>query len=304
MNKQMDYTLILTAWNEPVTVAETLRAVLDPKRGNLLDNLEILLVCPDVATAQAAKKVIDSFSFAHYRHLTDPKKGKPHALNMAFQNARGAILICTDGDVLIGDNALPKLVSHFDQPEIGGVCGRPRSADNKDTLFGYIGNLLADGAHDKRSKVAAKGKSYYMSGYLFAMRNVRLTIPEDSLADDAVISLMVLDKGLSIAYEPEATVFVKYPKNLSDWIRQKKRSVGGYSGIAEHKTSVTIEKRSIFEEAKYALFPLRYARTAKQLLFSIALYPLRLWLWIVVFWSRKVVRTSFDRTWERVESTK
>ena len=59
------------------------------------------------------------------------------------------------------------------------------------------------------------------SGYLYAFRkNLIDKIPENALAEDAVISHMIYEQGYKTAYTPNAKVFIKYPTNMKDWIIQ------------------------------------------------------------------------------------
>lgn len=327
----MDYSLIITAWKEASTVKENLRHILDPEYSNLLQNLEVVLACPDEETKFAAEEIIKEYAFKNFIYVKDLCKGKPVALKKAIQQAKGKILICTDGDVIIDKKALPKLVEKFKDERIGGVTGRPVSSDSKTTMFGYWGNLLADVAHEVRTKEFSRGSFYFMSGYLLAVRkSIIPDIPDDVLVDDGWLTLKLIEAGYKIGYSPESRVFIKYPRNFADWIKQKRRSVGGYKQLAKnkeqrtntvemhgdasienHKFQITNSKlqiptknRNIFEELKYVLFPLGYSRNIKEFFYSLALYPARLWLWLIIFYERRFKNRSFEETWQRVESTK
>ena len=107
--------------------------------------------------------------------------------------------------------------------------------NDADTMFGFWSHLLTDaGAHSVRLERSDKGKFIACTGYLYAIRNVVNKIPEDALADDAVISHIIWDKGYKIKYAPNALVYVRYPTNFKDWMLQKKRSAGGYRQIKQY----------------------------------------------------------------------
>lgn len=304
----MKYTFIITAWKEPITVRDNLHRLLASLHGNYLPSMEIILACPDDETYFAAKEVIDTYAFKNFIRIQDPQKGKPTALNLAFKSAHGEILICTDGDVLLADNALPTLVQSFKDQKVGIVTGRPVSADTKKTMFGYFGNLLADVAHVKRAKEFDRGGYYFVSGYLYAMRSISgFQVPNDTLVDDAWITLQYVLKGMRVAYAPEAKVYVKYPKNMNEWIKQKRRSMGGYSQLNDLNAQLPSHQqrvRSIREELKFFLFPIKYARNLREFFYSLMLYPSRLWLWFAIWWSRYGKKMTFEKTWSRIESTK
>ena len=52
-----------------------------------------------------------------------------------------------------------------------------------------------------------------------ARRALILPIPEDALAEDAVISHRIAEQGYTIRYAPAAEVYVKYPTTYADWRR-------------------------------------------------------------------------------------
>jgi cellulose synthase/poly-beta-1,6-N-acetylglucosamine synthase-like glycosyltransferase len=239
----MNFSLIITAWKEPETVRDTLLQVLDANSGNMLEDLEIIVVCPDEETKAASMEVIKEFNFGNFVHIKDPQKGKPFALNMALKQARGKILIFTDGDVIIQPQALPALVKPLQDDAVGLVTGRPISADSKRSMFGYFGNLLADVAHVKRLKEFGNGGFYFVSGYLYAMRNIEgFQVPVDTLVDDAWVTLQFVKKGEKIAYSPNALVKVKYPKSMSEWVKQKKRSMGGYNIVSLQRLMLNFQR--------------------------------------------------------------
>jgi glycosyltransferase involved in cell wall biosynthesis len=51
-------------------------------------------------------------------------QGKAQGLNQAAAEAGGDLLVFTDADAELPPNALRMLASHFQDPEVGGVCGR------------------------------------------------------------------------------------------------------------------------------------------------------------------------------------
>ena len=306
-------TLIVTAAKEPNTIDKCLIHLLDPELNGMknLSNfqLEIITVIPDNETNEVASKTIEKFKKSIIRHvkLIDPWKGKPTALNMAFKAAKGDYLVLTDGDVFFCKNALYNLLNKLVKGnKYGAVTGRPVSDDKRNNFWGYIGHLLASAAdHKRKITMTDNNKFFVMSGYIMAMKNMHITVPKDCLSDDAFISYLLYNQKLNIGYEPTACVNVKYPKTYKDWMDQKTRSVGGYMqlwtyGVVRNDTKA----RNFWKELAYFLFPVRYSRNLKEFLWSLALYPLRLFLWIKIFWEQKVKRKEVFEPWVRIESTK
>lgn len=303
-------SIIITAFHEEKSIGNVIENII---RNAPEAEYEIILACPDEETKIAAEFALDTlkFDFQKFIYIKDPQKGKPAALNLAFEKANGEILILTDGDIVkLGEKALDLLTKKLSSDtRISGVTGRPISADSKENLFGYWGHLLADAADHRRTntlKSPEMGNQFFvMSGYLMAIRKPKFKIPEKVLSDDAYISYKIAEENRYIIYEPKATVSVKYPTNFKDWYNQKCRSLGGY--IQLHKMGVinhSNKSRSFWGEVSYAWFPLKYASNFKEFAWSLLLYPVRLFLWLKVFIERKLFEKSFEKTWVRIESTK
>ncbi|GAB4471028.1 MAG: hypothetical protein Kow00124_07740 [Anaerolineae bacterium] len=289
-------TVLITAYREAATIGSALEAFLAQLPG--LD-AEVLVVCPDDETAQAAA------AYPGVTVLRDPGRGKPAALNLGLGAARGQIIVMSDGDVWIGPGALRALCQPFDDPLTGAASGRPRSLNSRSTMLGYWSHLLTDaGAHAERLKRDAAGEFFVCSGYLYAIRAGLIDhIPEDALAEDAVISHRIGEAGYRIRYVPEAEVFVRYPTSYSDWLKQKVRSAGGYAQPMIARSPLRM--RSFRHEAVAGTWrALRYAHSPRELVWTLAQFAARVHLWLLIFWRVRVLKTPLVRLWQRVESTK
>lgn len=300
-------SIIINAWKEEKTIGKCINSMVNPEWNDYKGDFEIIVTCPDEPTWKAAKRKAEEFTFKRIVWLKDPGKGKPFALKMALKKAQGKYLILTDGDTYWGKNVIKLISEKLKVKSIGGVTGRPISLEPRSTFMGYLSHLFVDAAHYKRLKVMHRQNQFYvLSGYIIGMRNLGITPPADCLVEDAYFSYALYDKGFRLAYEPEAKVYVKYAKNLNDWYKQKLRSVGGNVQLSEYEVYKARKptKRSVFEELKYFWYPLTYARNVRELIWSFAMYPLRLWLWIRIYYERKVAKKDFTKTWVRIESTK
>lgn len=314
----MMISIFISAWKEEKQIKKVVNSIVNPEWNNYKGNFELLIVCPDEATWIGAKEKADEQDFENIRWIKDPGKGKPLGLKMAFKEAKGDIFILTDGDVYFDKNAVSNLVKHFEDKQVGGVTGRPVSIDPKDNFMGYMGHMLADVAHHKRLvtmrsdvkghslKIVTKEPGFFvLSGYILAMRNVGIEPPEDCLIEDAYFSYVLHNKGYGLVYEPEAKVFVKYAKHLSDWFKQKLRSVGGYVQLWKYDVIKPETKvRDFWKELQYFWFPIKYAKSLKEFIWSLFVYPIRAYLWLRIFIQRKILKKSFEETWVRIESTK
>ena len=150
-------------------------------------------------------------------------------------------------------------------------------------------------------------KFFPMSGYVMAVRSSLLDfkLPVDVLVDDGYISHMIYNKGYTIGYSPKAAAYVSYAKSSEDYYKQKVRSTGGYLQLKKYGVIKSIDSsRGISQDLQLFLFPLKFARSPKEFIWSILLYGLRFNLWLRIFMLRFFNPRKLFNSWKRVESTK
>ncbi len=311
-------SVIITSFKEPKTIRKCISSIADRNYSGIPNPFEIIQVSPDEPTLKQGRKEANRLKLSkkQYIQVKDPRKGKPFALKMAFKRAKGDVVILTDGDVFFEENAVKELIKPFENSKVGGVSGRPVSQDKKDNKFGYWGHLLSDSADHRRRNTMKKeqGKDYYvsgktffpMSGYIMAVRNLNIKLPENTLSDDAYISYLIRNRNMEIAYAPKAICYVKYPTNFKDYMKQKVRSLGGFTQL-KHMGIFEKDKqtRSFGIELKYTGFVLKYPKNFQEFIWSLLLFPTRLITWVKIFWERTILKKDMPKSgWERIESTK
>jgi len=288
----MMISVIITTYKEPKTLPKAINSILNQIPQD--KKIEIVVVGPDKQTEAVVQKFSSRYSFVKY--IQDRGEGKPAALNLAFKRAKGNIIISTDGDVVVGSNAIKNLIHPFKNKDIGATSGRPISTNKRNTILGYWSHFLTNAAHQMR----IKKDIWPCSGYLYAFRNIIKNIPPNALSEDGLITQMIRNKGYLIKYCPKAEVYVKYPNNFKDWFKQKIRSAGGYVQVAETK-----KMRNIRQEGRdgVKLF-FEYPKNIKEFFWTILLYKARIYLWLIIFWRIKIKKEKFNAIWKRIESTK
>lgn len=291
----MAISVIITAYKEPKTIVKAVRTILN----QLSKKDEILVVAPDKETLQAVKS---NFKNPNIKLVKDEAKGKPVAMNLAIKKAKNDLLVWTDGDISISEKAIPKLIEPLNNKEVGAVTGRPVSIDSTKNKFGFWAHVLSSVAHKQRTDSIKNNRRIFCSGYLFAIRKSLMpTLPEQLLSEDGYISHIVYKKGYKIDYSPESIAYISYPKNFSDWIKQKKRSVGGYN---QNFKLLNVKIRSFTGESKNFWQLFRYVTDFKSLIWLIELFLARVYLWAIIYWDINIKKKKREELWLRVESTK
>jgi len=290
-------TIVVTACREAATVGRAIAALLAQP---LPVSYELLVVCPDAETAAAATAT----GCAGLRVLHDEGRGKPAALNLALQEAQGEIVVLTDGDVWVAPGAVTRLLAAFDDPRVGIATGRPVSLSPRTTMLGYWSHLLTEaGAHRERLRRDAQDGFLVCSGYLYALRRALWRpLPEEALAEDAVVSGEVWDQGYLTRYVPAAQVYVRYPATYRDWVAQKVRSTGGY---VQPFTATATQMRSLRREVLSGFWAaLTYPRSPREFIWTLALFAARLHVWTRILLDVRLRQRSRQDLWSRIETTK
>ena len=291
-------SVLITAFREAGTVGQAIESFLP----QLPADAEILVICPDPETTAAVDGYVARYPAV--RRVTDPQRGKPAALNLGLRAAQGDIVLLTDGDVFVAEDTLGPLLAPFEDPRVGAVSGHPVSVNPRHTLLGYWSHLLTAGIHHIRLARDRAAQFLFCSGYLFAFRRALVErVPEDALAEDAVISQLVAGRGYRVRYAPEARVFVKYPTTYRDWLRQKVRSAGGHAQDYVRKSPLRM-RSAWLEMLSGTRLALRYPRNPREFFWTLLLFAARLHLWLLVFLNVRLLHRRLDRLWQRVETTK
>ena len=107
--------------------------------------------------------------------------------------------------------------------------------------------------------------------------------------------------SIAFEYSPKSKVYIRYPNNFEDWIKQKKRSAGGYNQI---RKLTGIEIRSFKKESLGSLGLFKFTSNFKELMWLLSLFLARVYLWTVIYRDINIKKKSHKEIWQRVESTK
>ncbi|MEM4259543.1 MAG: glycosyltransferase family 2 protein [Candidatus Pacearchaeota archaeon] len=293
--------IVITSFREPKTIGKAIEGFLNQ---DIDEKYDITISAPDKETLDVAKNYQKKHK--NIKLFKDPGKGKSFALNMLIPKLNGRIIVLSDGDVFVKENSLKFIIEPFKDKKVGCVTGRPVSIDSRKNIFGYWSHLLCDaGAHEARLRRARKGEFLECSGYYWAFRNKIIKKFPTDVAEDTIVPYLFRDKGYSIRYAPEAEVYVKFPRTLRDFIEQKKRTAKGHEALARYYDLRKLPRtKSFLNELKEGYRALLYPRNLIEVIYTLLLFPMRLYIWMLVFYHTKIKKEFYRDAWRRVESTK
>jgi cellulose synthase/poly-beta-1,6-N-acetylglucosamine synthase-like glycosyltransferase len=194
--------MVIAAHNEEKVIEEKIRNTFDldfPRK-----NLEILIgsdASSDRTNAIVAKHAPDVKLFAF-----NQRGGKAAVLNQLVPRATGDILVFCDANTMLLRNALQKLLSHFEDPTVGCVCGRLILHDAGHSALG-VGESIYWNLESEIKKLEGKlGIVIGANGGIYAIRRELFErIPVDkTVMDDFFVTTRVLKAGKEAIYEPQA----------------------------------------------------------------------------------------------------
>ncbi|MAG48002.1 hypothetical protein CL617_05330 [archaeon] len=293
-------SIIITAWEDPQSTRKCIDLFLQE---NIKEKYEILASCPDSPTKNIIQTFVKKYPKIVSYHKQPRKMPKNELMNILSKKAKGDILIFTDGNKFIEKNAVLEITKPFQDRKVGCVGGQVKSLNPKDNRFGFWSHLLTNAAHRTRLKNYKNNKLIEFTANLLAIRNNIIGNMPLDVAEDAIIPYMFLKKNYKLVYTENAIVKAKYPTNLEDWKKQKVRSIKAHESLNKYFKNEIRMKTFLNEIIEGTYLALNYPKNLKEILWTLLLFPTRLYIWLVALYQIKIKRDHYKASWSRSKST-
>lgn len=214
--------IVIPVRNGERFIAEKLRSVLDLEYPKEL--LEILVVSD--GSTDSTDAIVERFSPEGVQLLRVPHRGKPAALNAAFERTRGEILFLTDVRQVVARNSLQALVDGFADPAVGAVSGAIfiRKGQTEDELAVGLYWRFEAWIRERLSRIDS---IFGATGPFYAIRReVIVRLPEDILLDDVYLPMAAFLAGRRLIVESRAVAW-DIPLSLKTEFHRKVRTIAG-----------------------------------------------------------------------------
>lgn len=230
-------SFIIAAYNEEKVIREK---ILNSLNLNYPPQYIEIIVVSDGSTDSTPKIVQEYESQGVKSVFSPPRKGKTAALNHGVKYATGEIIVFSDANSMFKADAINKLIRNFNDPSIGGVCGRKSIVTNRDRESSKGDSLFWDFESTIKTWQGQAGSISNADGEIFAIRHsLYQDIPEEIINDDQIITFDIISKGCRVIYEPEAVSFEEASIVLEDDFKVKARMVtGGYQIISRYRDTL------------------------------------------------------------------
>lgn len=215
-------SLVVAAYNEASCIGQKVEnsLALDYPR----DRFEVLIGSD--GSDDGTDEIVAASTDPRVRLSPAPRGGKVSVLNRCIPAATGDIVLLSDANTMIDAAAVQRLVRHFDDPTVGAVCGRlmlynPSKQDYEESAYWSYESLIKfyEGKHG--AVMGANGGLYAIRRSLFS------ALPGDTIVDDFVIPLRLMDRGYRVVYEPEAIAYEETTEDYAQEFGRRARIAAG-----------------------------------------------------------------------------
>ncbi len=269
-----DVSVVVVAYNEAHNLERKIRSVL---ASDGAEQVREVVVASDGSTDHTAE-VVRAVSDRRVRLVEFPhRRGKPAVLNDVVPTCRGEIVVLTDARQELSRPALAALLENFADPTVGVVSGELVFRSDEDTTTVSSGV----GAYWRYEKFIRKCESRFRSvpgatGALYAIRkSLFRPLPENTILDDVVLPLQIVEQGYRCVFEPRAVVWDRPSRSPRQEAVRKRRTIAGAAQlVVNHPRWLLPWKNPIwFEYVSHKL--LRLLSPVLLVLVAAANWPLR-----------------------------
>lgn len=230
-------TLIIAAYNEGSIIRKKIENTL--LLSYPLNKLNYIVVT-DGSTDNSAVIV------AEYPQIIllhrEGRTGKINAVHRAMQQVNSEIVIFTDANTFLNQDALINISRHYKNQLVGAVAGEKRvwideksDATAGEGIYWKYESKLKKWDSDLNSVVGAAGELFSIRTSLYE------PVEKDTLLDDFIISMRIAAKGFKIVYEPEAFAMETSSENIKEELKRKVRiAAGGIQSILRLKELLNV----------------------------------------------------------------
>jgi len=197
-------------------------------------------------------ELLKKYDLLEVHHLPE-RRGKMHAMNRGVKFVKAPIIIFSDTNTILGKQSVREIVARFSNEKTGCVAGEKRIVEKDADAAAGAGEGLYWKMESWIKKMDAELNSAVGAvGELFAIRTELFEdVETDTLLDDFMISLRIVQKGYNIAYTSNAYAEETASLNVGEEFKRKIRiAAGGIQSIFRLK--------SLLNPFRYGLYSWQY----------------------------------------------
>jgi cellulose synthase/poly-beta-1,6-N-acetylglucosamine synthase-like glycosyltransferase/peptidoglycan/xylan/chitin deacetylase (PgdA/CDA1 family)/spore germination protein YaaH len=238
--------VLIPAYNEEAVIVRTIRSVLNSD----YKNLHILVIddgSSDRTAEAAAEAYAQEIKAGRVQVLIRPNAGKAAALNYALERLHDEIFVGIDADTVIAPDAISRLVCHFENPRIGAIAGNAKVGNRVNLWTRWQALEYITSQNFERRALDLFHVVTVVPGAIGAWRTAPVKAaggyPLNTVAEDADLTMNLLEQGLEVNYEDRALAFTEAPIDARGLMRQRFRwSFGTLQAVWKHRAAFVRNK--------------------------------------------------------------
>jgi cellulose synthase/poly-beta-1,6-N-acetylglucosamine synthase-like glycosyltransferase/peptidoglycan/xylan/chitin deacetylase (PgdA/CDA1 family)/spore germination protein YaaH len=238
--------VLVPAYNEEKVIVRTIRSVLNSD----YTNLHVIVIDDGSSdnTAEAARQAYAAeIAAGRVQVLEKPNGGKAAALNYALDRLGEEIYVGIDADTVIASDAISKLIPHFEDPLVGAIAGNAKVGNRVNLWTRWQALEYITSQNFERRALDLFNVVTVVPGAIGAWRTAPVKAvggyPINTVAEDADLTMALLERGLKVVYEDRALAFTEAPIDAKGLMRQRFRwSFGTLQAIWKHRAAFVRNK--------------------------------------------------------------
>ena len=238
--------VLIPAYNEEAVIVRTIRSVLNSD----YKNLRVIVIddgSRDRTAEVAASAYAQQIAAGRLQVLTERNQGKAAALNYALERISEEIYVGIDADTVIAPDAISKLIPHFEDPAIGAIAGNAKVGNRVNLWTRWQALEYITSQNFERRALNLFHVITVVPGAIGAWRTAPVKAaggyPLNTVAEDADLTMSLLESGWRVDYEDRALAYTEAPIDARGLMRQRFRwSFGTLQAVWKHRAAFVRNK--------------------------------------------------------------
>ena len=231
--------VLIPGYNEEKVIVRTIKSVLNSD----YRNIRVIVIddgSKDKTYEVACEAYPNEIAAGRLTVLTKPNAGKAEALNFALRQLEEEIYVGIDADTVIASDAISLLVRHFANPKVGAVAGNAKVGNRVNLWTRWQALEYITSQNFERRALDLFNVVTVVPGAIGAWRTAPVLqaggYPVNTVAEDADLTMNLLEHEYKVIYEDRALAFTEAPDDMRGLMRQRFRwSFGTLQAVFKHK---------------------------------------------------------------------
>jgi cellulose synthase/poly-beta-1,6-N-acetylglucosamine synthase-like glycosyltransferase len=195
------------------------------------------------STAEVARQAYGAeIAAGRVQVLSKPNGGKAAALNYALDRLTEDIYVGIDADTVIATDAISKLIPHFEDARIGAMAGNAKVGNRMNLWTRWQALEYITSQNFERRALDVFHVVTVVPGAIGAWRTAPVKAaggyPINTVAEDADLTMNLLEQGFRVDYEDRSLAFTEAPIDMKGLMRQRFRwSFGTLQAVWKHRAA-------------------------------------------------------------------